>query len=414
MLTHSSKFLPREYPHERRSVIEFFLEGKTFASLVPRYRNYPDGTTPLVVAAGLRHPDVVKLLLDYGSPPNSRNALGYTALHMAAKMDCLDSTTALLEAGGDPFALDLGMMTPLAISCLANQISVASIFAKLETTENRVDIQGRSALHHATTMEGAAVFHFLLERGLDPYLQDRYGDSPISLALQTAWGVRTVCNYGFDLTTLEKRSGIATREDYAFALWSTTSALRMLLKRLPQSLVHLLLEHPGTTSVRERYRIPGKPLALAAYTGQTQVMKILIEAGADIDGADPSYGSPLLMASAAGQLESVKLLVRRGAQIWPHFPCRLLNAVHAAHTAGHENILRWLLVERYIDQKQIPNTAEVEEHIIRPWSGIRCISVPVGDRWKRRYGQSLWEYLLYIEGCKKAGLLDPLLQQLRL
>jgi len=404
MLTQSSDFLPGGYPPDQRGVVEFFVEGKTFGSLVPRYRHYPEGTTPLMVAASQNKLRVVEELLSYGASHNSQDIGLYTALHWAAHMGCLDSTSALLGAGADLSAQDEDMMTPLMVACKKSRTSVALLLAELETRKSRVDIGGRNALHHAATDAGCAIFLFLIDRGWDPYLQDRRGDSPICMALQTMRGPWMVCNYGFDLTTLEKPSGIV------IAHWPflSTSAMRMLLKRLPGSLVRLLLENSFEEDLQKREGLSRRPLSLAARAGRTEIMDILINAGADLQSVDPFHGTPLIVASASGKLDAVKLLVRRGAQISVHFPCCFSNAVDAAHATGRENILRWLLVERYIDQRKLANTAEHPEHIIKPWGGICSIDVPSGGRWKRVNGESLWDYVLRIEWCKKAGLLDPL------
>ena len=59
------------------------------------------------------------------------------------------------------------------------------------------------------------------------------------------------------------------------------------------------------------------PLGCAAYAGQVNTMRTLINNGAAIDyncgGCEYSCGSPLLMAASAGQAAAVKLLLENGA-----------------------------------------------------------------------------------------------------
>ena len=73
-----------------------------------------------------------------------------------------------------------------------------------------------------------------------------------------------------------------------------------------------------------------------AVTGQTGAMRLLLEAGAKLDGV------PLVAAASSGSLECVRLLVEAGADVNhgnPGFPTPL----GAAEDKGHAEIARYLL-----------------------------------------------------------------------
>ncbi|WP_257254281.1 ankyrin repeat domain-containing protein, partial [Endozoicomonas sp. SESOKO3] len=61
------------------------------------------------------------------------------------------------------------------------------------------------------------------------------------------------------------------------------------------------------------------PLYLAAREGHTDIVQLLIEAGADLNAALPNGASPLFIAARKGHTDIVKLLIEAGAE---------LNAAH--------------------------------------------------------------------------------------
>ena len=91
------------------------------------------------------------------------------------------------------------------------------------------------------------------------------------------------------------------------------------------------------------------PATLAVDQGRTECLKILLEAGADIDKADRLGRTPLNVAASKGQIQCVKLLLEAGADIgkdglgpegsddsdW--------TAAHCAAMMGHTECLRALL-----------------------------------------------------------------------
>lgn len=78
---------------------------------------------------------------------------------------------------------------------------------------------------------------------------------------------------------------------------------------------YLLKQYAGTIDVNIRTGWASHPLHPAAWSGETQLVKNLLDAGADINCQDRSHMSPLGYAAAHGHLETVKLLVARNANM---------------------------------------------------------------------------------------------------
>lgn len=73
------------------------------------------------------------------------------------------------------------------------------------------------------------------------------------------------------------------------------------------------------------------PLVIAAYRGYTEVVRLLLEAGADVAAVDPGMKATALHAAAyAGRTEAAKLLIAHGIEIDRQGPQNGYTALHDA------------------------------------------------------------------------------------
>jgi ankyrin repeat protein len=56
------------------------------------------------------------------------------------------------------------------------------------------------------------------------------------------------------------------------------------------------------------------PLAMAAQRGNTPIIELLLDAGADVNAGWPTRNTPLIAAAMAGSIRAVELLLSRGAK----------------------------------------------------------------------------------------------------
>ncbi|XP_044764260.1 ankyrin repeat domain-containing protein 50-like isoform X2 [Coccinella septempunctata] len=83
-------------------------------------------------------------------------------------------------------------------------------------------------------------------------------------------------------------------------------------------------------------------LHVAARLGQTEVVKVLLEAGAGVDEADIDGWTPLRAAAWGGHTEVVELLVKHGCTL-DSVDAENRTALRAAAWSGHEEIVKILL-----------------------------------------------------------------------
>ena len=86
------------------------------------------------------------------------------------------------------------------------------------------------------------------------------------------------------------------------------------------------------------------PLIIAAYKGYNQIVKLLLEAGADVRAVDPGMKATALHAAAyAGRTEAAQLLVEYNIDINKQGPYNGYTALHDAIWQNNVEIVKLLL-----------------------------------------------------------------------
>ena len=86
------------------------------------------------------------------------------------------------------------------------------------------------------------------------------------------------------------------------------------------------------------------PLIIAAYNGYTEIVKLLLDAGADVGALDPGMKATALhAASYAGHAEAAKLLIEGGIDIDKQGPYNGYTALHDAVWQNNVDVARVLI-----------------------------------------------------------------------
>lgn len=101
----------------------------------------------------------------------------------------------------------------------------------------------------------------------------------------------------------------------------------------------------GVSASSEAFLPPEEPLLMAVLAGNEKELKALIDAGADVNKIDDTYGCTALhLAAREGRLEIVKMLRKAGARIYAENKNKE-PLVFAAVCSGSTNVLKFLLDE---------------------------------------------------------------------
>lgn len=214
----------------------------------------------------------VRELLEEGASPQARDALGNTALMHAAVYADPAVLGLLLERGADPNATNHAGATPL----------------------------------HRAAVDSRKV-SLLLQHGARPNIASAVGNTPLMLAARPGRShksVRLLLEHGADANATNVFGATALM---AAAAGGDFDSGRLLLRHGANPNARPILEQTGFLFGGGR-----TPLMWAAFRGNLEVMKALLEAGADVN--QPGlFGTALSQAVWADRGEAAEFLLQRGA-----------------------------------------------------------------------------------------------------
>jgi ankyrin repeat protein len=252
------------------------LEAGADVNQVTRY-----GWSPLLAATQNRNYGIGKFLIEHGADVNLANKGGWTPLYLATDnrnieggdyptrtpdMDHLEYIKLLLDAGANPNAQ------------LIESTETRTVF-----TNQWLDEDGATAFLRASQSGDVELMRLLLQHGADPHLNTKLGVTPLAVAAGIGWV-----------------EGVTSE-------WSTERTVEA---------VQLLLElgiDPNFQADTGRVALHG-----AAHKGATEVVRVLVAAGARMDirdfGNTDNRGSTELAAHTWLPIDYADGLVRVGVQ----------------------------------------------------------------------------------------------------
>jgi ankyrin repeat protein len=206
------------------------------------------GQTALMWASARRHPEMMGLLISHGADVDARSINRDYQRHVTAE--------------GRPKSLDSGGLTPLLYAARENCIDCVDVLLEHGADINLPDPDGVSPLLVAIMNANWDLAKRLIEAGADIDQWDIYGEAP----LFTVVGLHTRFDGGrASIDPLNETSGM--------------DILRMLLDRGADPNMQVFFRPAnvrGSTNTRG-----STPLIRAANNGDTQVVQLLLEHGAD-------------------------------------------------------------------------------------------------------------------------------------
>ncbi|XP_027696713.1 LOW QUALITY PROTEIN: ankyrin repeat and SOCS box protein 10 [Vombatus ursinus] len=247
-------------------------------------------TTPIHVAAGRGHEQVLQLLLNRGAQPDAAPG-GRTALHEACISGHAPCARLLLVAGADPDIPDQDGRRPLHLCQGPGALQCAELLLRFgATVDGRSEEEEETPLHVAARGGLAELAALLLRKGACPDARDAEGRTPLLAA----------CSVPL-LPLAEAEAAIA----------------RSL------HLCHLLLSAGADADAADHDR--QRPLHLACRRGNVAVAELLLSQGVSVNAMD--YGGHTALhwalqgpaaALPCSPEQVVRALLNHGAvRIWP-------------------------------------------------------------------------------------------------
>jgi ankyrin repeat protein len=218
------------------------------------------GMTPLMYAAVTGSPAAMKLLIDRGADVNARNAFDSTALMWSATD--MEKVRMLVEHGADVNAVSKGGRTALLIAAMSDHsASIVKLLISKGANIKAVDKGKMTSLLAAAQGCDPETVRLMVDAGLDVNAADKAGFTPLILAVESG----------------------------------NSSAVKFLIAKGA---------NVNAVTVDRFEQVKNGPLDLGKFTALTEaatenkldMVRALLDAGADINARDVRGMTPLMLA----------------------------------------------------------------------------------------------------------------------
>jgi ankyrin repeat protein len=263
----------------------------------------PEGETILMTAARTGRPEALEILLKAGAKADAREKWhGETALHWAAAENHADAVLLLATHGADvddrsatetyrrrsgQSVMPLGSWTPMMYAARENAIDAGRALASRGATLDLVDPDGATALVIAIINANYDFAAMLIDAGADPNVVDK--DAAMGPLYAAADMHRLAIGHG---RPNPKPSGALDAVDITRKLLEKKADPNAKLKAAIMQRQHTI----GDSTLGAG----ATPLMRAAKSGETSIVKLLLDAGADPKATLANGNNALMFAAGLG------------------------------------------------------------------------------------------------------------------
>jgi ankyrin repeat protein len=283
--------------------------------------------TPLSGANDLRLIDAIKsrdaaavrALLKAHADVNATQGDGATALHWAVRHDDLPTVDALLAAGARVNAANDVGVTPLYLACTNRDAAMVEKLLNAEADPNSRLFNGETVLMNCVRTGDPASVKALIAAGAKVNVKEpEHDQTPLmwAAAEKHPEAVALLLHAGADVR--------ARSRTYSQTVTSEVT------QRLGREELNYTVLRGGST-----------PLLFAARAGDIESVRLLLDAGADVNDSLPDGMSALVLAAHSGNGPAARLLLEKGAA--PDASAVGYTALHAAVLRGDLELVNDLL-----------------------------------------------------------------------
>ncbi len=270
---------------------------------------------------------------------------GITELMIAARNGDSGKVTELLEAGANVDDVNDGGATAFMGAAYAGDLTTVGVLLEWHADVNHIDNRGDTALGSVVWGRDSGMAGVLLAHGANPNVL-AYGGSSSVLQHAAVTGQAKIVDlliaYGADLAAYGEPSLTA-------AAWKGETDI-------VRSLLEAGVDPNAATGSDDR-----SAMHMAAENNQVETIRLLIENGADVNRLSSSEAAPLRSAIANGFLQTAEILLSSGARVSAE---DALLAVQQKNSAVTDVVFQRLDVAPLTDEilDEMLMAAELAEH----------------------------------------------------
>ncbi|MGD8808904.1 MAG: ankyrin repeat domain-containing protein, partial [Gammaproteobacteria bacterium] len=259
---------------------------QTLLVLLPAHVAFADETS-LSIADVAMDGDLarVRSMIREGADPNELGRYESPALLWVVRLGDAMTVRLLLDAGADPNLASSQRVAPLHVAAANGDQEMVRLLLDAGADPNLPDLAGESALFSAARIDAAAIAELLLERGAAVDAREpAFEQTPLHTAAR-----------------LGSASVVTVLVAHQADVEARTRAGEIPPFRLPQDNAGskgVGIVRGGWPEHGMRYAVAGAktPLLYATRVGSLDIVRTLVEAGADIEKSDANDIGPLLNA----------------------------------------------------------------------------------------------------------------------
>ncbi len=217
--------------------------------------------------------------------PLFMSSCGSAKFFTAAESGNVQEVDRLLDAGADVNVRDSRGETPLFSAALSGSKEIAESLIAHGADVNATDRDGLTPLHLAAYQSRREIVKLLVGKSANVNAKTREGSTPLIKAIE--WFAGTERGH----LALTSRAEIASMMD----------------------VVRLLIDNGADVNAADTY--DDTPLILAVASGEKSLVELLLARGAAVNSKGHEGVSALYTATIAGQNEIAELLIARGAEV---------------------------------------------------------------------------------------------------
>ncbi|XP_059366352.1 serine/threonine-protein phosphatase 6 regulatory ankyrin repeat subunit B-like [Carassius carassius] len=292
-----------------------------------------NGWSPLLLAAEQGHTEVVKILLQNNARVDVFDEEGKAAIHLAAEQGHQDIVDTLLAHKAFVNSKTKLGLTPLHLSAQSGSAQLVRLL--VETHQASVDalsLRKQTPLHLAAFSGQLDVCSSLLNLKADITATDIHNQTPLHLAVENDHSevVKLFLRHRPKLAQLANMEG-ATCTHIAAAKGSVAVIKELLL----------FTQGPATLNNKAKGLCP---LHLAAAGGHTEVVKVLLDAGASVTEEDADGMTAIHLAAKNGHTHILEVL-KDSVSLKIQSSKTGLTALHVAACFGQVDFVREILTK---------------------------------------------------------------------